>query len=366
MGNRVAPPLAIVFMHAIESLLLATPKHQPLLYLRYIDDIICVWKDGSDALDEYFRFVNDFHPALKFSIERTDKSETGSIPFLDTLLTVRPDGTYSTELYYKPMTAPIIIHYTSAHPIQTKLAVLQSQFLRAKRLGSDRATIDRGTNKVEALFLQNGYPNRVIQRSKFKVIRMDTTHNQDRAKDNVTYVSLPFIDDDLSRRITSKVRKSGLPLRIAWKGGNTTASTLVRSALHPPPCPSGNKVCNACSAGIQGNCTARNVVYRITCLLCEGQTYIGETLRHVRLRFNEHVRNAVNETEQTVFGDHMLQCHHDQKGSISATSFKVEVLRRCKDVAELKIAESKLIRDMRPTLNIQTSSWKLTKPPSFG
>ena len=36
MGRRVAPPLAIVFMHALETMFLAAPRQQPSLYLRYI------------------------------------------------------------------------------------------------------------------------------------------------------------------------------------------------------------------------------------------------------------------------------------------------------------------------------------------
>ena len=67
MGSRVAPPLAITFMHAVESLILASPVDQPVLYLRYIDDIIGVWTHGAKALDKYHQFVNSFHPSLKFS-----------------------------------------------------------------------------------------------------------------------------------------------------------------------------------------------------------------------------------------------------------------------------------------------------------
>ena len=36
---------------------------------------------------------------IKFTIERTDKSNNQSIPFLDTSITLYEDGTYSTELY---------------------------------------------------------------------------------------------------------------------------------------------------------------------------------------------------------------------------------------------------------------------------
>lgn len=55
---------------------------------------------------------------------------TGKLAFLDTLITVHPSGTYSTELYFKPMTAPIILHYTSAHPKSTKKAVLNAEIQR--------------------------------------------------------------------------------------------------------------------------------------------------------------------------------------------------------------------------------------------
>ena len=70
--------------------------------MRYIDDILGIWTHGSEALYEYFRFLNDFHPALKFTIDRTDKTQDKSTPFLDTLITVHDNNTYSTELYIKP------------------------------------------------------------------------------------------------------------------------------------------------------------------------------------------------------------------------------------------------------------------------
>ena len=127
MGSRIAPPLAFLFMHTVESLMLATDTHQPVLYRRYIDDIFGLWTHGSKALDSYYEFLNSFHPSLKFSIERTDAAHQNQIPFLDTLLTVQAPGAYTTELYIKPMTAPIILHFQSSHPMQTKRSLIHSQ-----------------------------------------------------------------------------------------------------------------------------------------------------------------------------------------------------------------------------------------------
>ena len=367
MGSRVAPPIAITFMHTVESLILSSPCDQPVLYLRYIDDILGVWTHGAEALDEYYKFINSFHPSLKFSLERTDTSQISSVPFLDTRITVTPTGQYSTELYFKPMASPIIIHFTSAQPIQVKLAVLNSELTRAKRTGSNDEAIERGIQKVTNIFLSNGYPLRIIKRAIFKVKHTEKLNNKpdsDRHKQNTTFISLPFIDDDLSRRINVKVRSSGLPIKIAWQRGQTTASILVRSALNPPKCPSGNKTCNACASGIEGQCTTKNVVYEIKCKLCQDSTYIGETKRLVRLRFNEHLRDAKNKTRDTPWGDHIRNHHSDE--AITAASLHIRILRRCKDVASLKITESKYIRDLNPKLNLQTSSWKLITPPPYG
>ena len=365
MGSRVAPPLAIIFMHVIESRILSSPGNQPVLYLRYIDDILGIWTHGPDALIEYHDFVNSFHPALKFSVENTDPNQISSVPYLDTLITVSPTGMYSTELYFKPMASPIIIHFTSAQPMQAKLAVLRSELTRAKRRGSNDEAVARGIQKVTEIFRSNGYPLKIIKRTIFQATKMHTGNSQ-RSKnkaEHMTYISLPFIDDDLSRKINAKVRSSGLPFKIAWMKGQSLSDILVRSALYPPRCPSGSKTCNTCEAGLQGKCTTKFVVYEIKCNLCQN-SYVGETKRLVRLRFNEHLRDAKNKTPDTPFGDHMKKQHPDI--NISASTLNIRILRRCKDVASLKITESKYIRDLKPKLNTQQSSWKLISPPPYG
>ena len=373
MGSRIAPPLAIVFMDAIESLILTSQnsQYQPVTYMRYIDDVLGIWTHGPERLDEYFRFLNDFHPALKFTIERTDKSTSRSIPFLDTNITVQEDGTYSTELYIKPMAAPIIIHYASAHPMQCKRSVLHSQLLRAKRLGSDRQAQERGMTKIETLFRHNGYPNRLIQRTKHHILynsNSNVNQKQNHTKGgstDTTYISLPYIDDTLARRVDGAIRFSGLKARVAWVSGKTLAKHLISSALDSAPCPAGAKRCNTCEAGLTGQCHTKNAVYKIICNLCAEKPaiYIGESKRRVRDRFNEHLRDAKNRTPNTPLGDHIIRMH--QPSRVTSKSFKISIERVCKDMADLKIAESVEIRNQRPSLNTQNSSWPLLPPPPY-
>ena len=359
MGNRIAPPLAILFMDAVESMILSVNRLQPVMYLRYIDDILGIWTHGPEELNDYFEFLNSFHPALKFKIERSDRTPKHQIPFLDTLLTVDPSGTFMTELYVKPMAAPIIIHYLSAHPMQTKRAVIHSQTLRALRLGSNVQAKNRGMQKIKSLFLSNGYPERFITNIQAKTKREKPNSNTKQPK--TTYITLPYIDDHLSRKVNNAARKSDLKIKIAWKGGKTLASTLVRSALEQPPCPRGNrKSCHTCDAGAVGKCHLKNVVYQITCHLCSA-IYIGETRRRVRTRFMEHLGDARNKRFGTHLGDHVKDKHPD--ATITNDMFKIKLLHtHIKDAAQLKIIESLEIRNRKPAINKNSASWRLIAP----
>ena len=369
MGSRIAPPIAIIFMDAIESMILSSAHFQPVLYTRYIDDIFCVWTHGPEALNEFLNYLNNFHPSLKFSVERSDHSDKRQIPFLDTLITLEKNGTLTTELYLKPMASPIILPFSSAHPIQTKKSVLYAQLLRANRLGSSTSARERGMNQIESLFRSNGYPKKMLRTAKFLVkTRNHRNPSQDQKQSNrhtdITYISLPFIDDQLSSKIQSIVKNSNLPVRIAWQSGLTLAEKLTHSALEKPPCPAGNKKCHCCMSGLAGKCHAKNAVYMITCNLCDQKaSYIGESKRSVRLRFNEHLRDAKNKTKNTPFGDHFMKCH--EQVEIDENTLSISILQICKDIAELKIAESIEIRNHKPVLNIMTSSWTLIKPVPY-
>ena len=139
---------------------------------------------------------------------------------------------------------------------------------------------------------------------------------------------------------------------------------ITRSALEKLPYPSGNKKCHCCSSGCEGRCHLKNAVYMITCNMCTKETsYIGESKRSVRLRFNEHLRDAKNKTKNTPFGEHFTQCHPDVK--IDDNTLSISILQVCKDMAELKIVESIEIRNRKPVLNIMSSSWSLIKPVPY-
>ena len=103
MGNRVAPPVAITFMHILETSFMSTFQHLPVLYVRYIDDIFGIWTHGIDKLMQFVDAIGSYNQSIRFTLEHS--YHTGQLSFLDTLITVKPCGTYTTELFVKPMAA---------------------------------------------------------------------------------------------------------------------------------------------------------------------------------------------------------------------------------------------------------------------
>ena len=369
MGSRIAPSLAIVFMGKFEAMARQADRPQPDMYVRYIDDIWGLWTHGSESLTEYLEFLNSRHASIQLTIERSDIA--GGIPYLDTWIDVKDDGSYSTELFIKPMAAAIILPYDSAHAMQTKRAVLTSQTVRAIRIGSNTAARNRGLEKIRGLFIQNGYPKAMVEKH-IKTEQRKYEEDRDRRgeqrpeeqrkeqrKENRkkgAYIRLPFISDRVASQVKRAVRNSGLPVQIAWTNNKTLKRQLVRSRLTPLPCSSGRKRCYSCHAGLKDRCGSKNVVYELTCDHC-GEKYIGETSRPIRLRYNEHRRNCLNGEPDTPFGNHATLRHPDLSHDNFAVSAKI--LRFCKDEADRRISESMYIRDERPKINDNTTSWQL-------
>ena len=90
-------------------------------------------------------------------------------------------------------------------------------------------------------------------------------------------------------------------------------------------------------------------------------TYIGESMRPVRLRYNEHRRDAINKKANTPFGDHFLHEHIQDEISTNSDILNLKVLYRAHDHPDRKIAESIFIRSRTPSLNTQGSSWPIMR-----
>ena len=98
MGSLNSLLIANLFMEEFEVKALSTCPHPPSLWLRFVDDTFVI--NRAEHSQELLQHINNQHPHIQFTVELTQQ---GSLPFLDTLVTIEPN-TFSTTVYRKPPT----------------------------------------------------------------------------------------------------------------------------------------------------------------------------------------------------------------------------------------------------------------------
>jgi len=106
IGTKFAPPYACIFMDQIESDFLKTQSLQPLVWLRYIDDIFFIWTHGGESLELFMNDLNGYHNNLKFTYE-TDKE---SVIFLDLCVKLQ-NGKIISDMHVKDTDRHQYLHY---------------------------------------------------------------------------------------------------------------------------------------------------------------------------------------------------------------------------------------------------------------
>ena len=79
MGTKMAPAYANIFMASLEEKLLRDHPTTPILWKRYIDDVLCIWPDSPESLKDFVKYLNGKHPTIKFTFECSESS----VDFLD-------------------------------------------------------------------------------------------------------------------------------------------------------------------------------------------------------------------------------------------------------------------------------------------
>ena len=129
MGTRMAPNYAIIFMHYLETNFLSNYPKQPKIWLRFIDDIFMIWKDGKLELDKFLAALYSHHQKIKFTYT-IDQDE---ILFLDTTVYRSTSNRIHNRIYNKPTDQKYYLHYHSAHPRNQKNSVPYGLLIRSKR-----------------------------------------------------------------------------------------------------------------------------------------------------------------------------------------------------------------------------------------
>ena len=162
MGTVAAPSYANLFMADLEQRLLEGYPTKPLLWLRYIDDILVAWDGDQESLNEFVRYLNNAHPTIKFTYECSDST----VDFLDLTLYKGPrfntDNKLDTKPYFKSTNKFQYLMYSSAHPRNTFRSLIKGELTRLLRACSDEQQYSLIKNKMLVIFKQRGYPHHLI------------------------------------------------------------------------------------------------------------------------------------------------------------------------------------------------------------
>ena len=110
-------------MDQIENRFLRAQSHQPMVWFRYIDDILFfIWTHGEEKIEEFMADFNAFNLNIQFTYESSKKS----IAFLD-LDVALYNGRLESTIHVKPTDRHQYLHYLSSRPEHTKRSIVFSQ-----------------------------------------------------------------------------------------------------------------------------------------------------------------------------------------------------------------------------------------------
>ena len=316
-----------------EETLLEKSELKPLIFYRYVDDIIGIWQHGNESFNEFTKIANAIHPRIK--IEAFISPLT--VNFLDVTITYKNDK-LETTIFTKESDKHMYVHERSQHPITTKQAIPIGLAIRAKRICSNEQQYQQNKKKIVHHMKQRGYREEKVRSAMHKVDNMDRENllqyktKEDKESTRVpliiTYSSqLPDVQSILHQKMnilhrSAKARKIFPKAPItAFRRDQNLQDILVhikhskqfnRTIQGTHQC---MKKCTICSYAREGNivemnkryvfndsitCKTSNLVYGIFCKKCEKLMYVGETGTTVYERMANHISTVRNKKDDPI------------------------------------------------------------------
>ena len=172
MGSPISPLIANLFVEEFDVKALSTSPNPPCLWLRFVDDTLVI--DKAEHSTQLLHHINSQDPNIKFTVEQPGTD--GSIPFLDTKVTPRPNNTIHTTIYRKPTHTDQYLHWNSNHFISAKNSVYSTLAHRAKVVSSTPADLTKELDHLRKALQACLFPNWDLNRIQHQ---FELKHNQE-------------------------------------------------------------------------------------------------------------------------------------------------------------------------------------------
>ena len=156
IGTKMAPSYANIVMSIFERKLLTGSCNKPLVWFRYIDDIIAIWTYGEDKLKDFMLYINTIHSCFQFTCNYSKEC----VQFLDVSVSVDNSGNITTDLYVKPTDTQQYLMATSCNPNHTKRSMPYGQALRILRICSSKESAKLRCTELVDCLVKRGYNKR--------------------------------------------------------------------------------------------------------------------------------------------------------------------------------------------------------------
>ena len=319
MGTRMAPALANIFMSHFEQHHLKQAPMQPLLWKRYIDDILAIFVCTDKELRNFHEWLNSLHPTIKFTMETNDKG----ITFLDTFISIQ-DNRFRIRPHTKKTDTKQYIHPRSCHPPHTIKAIPYSQALRIKRICTDKEDLEKELRNLFGYFKNRDYDTQLISRQFDRAVNQAPKKPKEKHSTPITMVvtyhpHLPRYASTIYR-IWNKHKKTipgNLKPMVCYRRPRNLRDTLVKSiytennkrgTIHKVPVPLKNRPMTTYN---KTQLTSRTNFFTIGCR--------GDH----RITTDEF--NTLAEAQQAIFSTshpHPFHSQHHQCGNITIIPVK--------------------------------------------
>lgn len=120
-------------MARLEETFIMNSEHNPFfdsicLFLQYIDDCFCIFKDP-DFVQDFLQWLNQIHETIFFTME----GDVSQVNFLDTTVYCTNENTLGVRPFVKPTDHNTYLHFKSFHMRHLRTNIPYGQFLRLKR-----------------------------------------------------------------------------------------------------------------------------------------------------------------------------------------------------------------------------------------
>ena len=307
MGSPVSAVVANLYMEFFEEVALRSAPVRPRLWKRYVDDTCYIVKKGTaEVLLEH---LNRIRPSIQFTLEL---EKGGTLPFLDTHLRRKVDGTLDVTVYRKPTHTDRYLNFRSHHPNHVRRGLVRCLYDRARKVITSPDSLRREEKHLENVLKLNGYPTPFIRDSSTPTPRSPVEPQGELPEERPPLVMLPYVSgvsEDI-RRVCSRYN-----LRVVFKSGQTLRTMLTRVKDRLP------------------EEKRSKVVYQIPCDC--GKVYIGETTRRLETRLKEHKEaHRKADTETSAVAEHSWNTQHAIKWG------ETTIIDQARRTKELKIKEA--------------------------